>query len=222
MMNHLKHQRKETCKLKKSQKREQRKKTRNNSDSDMQNEKRFKNSRGETHTDSDDSSNIIVELIRGHKPPATKEETGHILSDSNVYSDVSAGSKKRQSAGKKEYHGSDSDRDIDSLTKDNRAPSTRVYNALKDTKAKHSAEDITYSSDSDEEWRIETKKSLHSMSSSESEDSSAGTKTKKKEPIKKASNNKKGHKPSDSSSGSSMFDAEMSKKDNKKGKKDES
>jgi hypothetical protein len=193
-----------------------------NADSDMEAGKSFKNSGQETHTNSDPSDMTVDQSVsqkesqKNHKK-GKAEKTELIVSDSAEELDVSAGNRKSKTV-KEESYGSASDVASDALTK------MRVANAVKGMKGKQSTEDSTDSSDVDEhkskKTSSETKTSYHCMSSTESEDSGAGTKTRKTEAIKKAPTKKKSHKSSGSSSDSSDSDEENSRKDKQeKGKK---
>jgi hypothetical protein len=135
--------------------------------------------------------------------------------------DNKAESRKSQRTGKKEHCRSDSDMDSKILMKMHSAATVRTADAVKGMTQKDTAENSTDSSDVDEDNSKErssnTKNSYHSMSSTESEDSSTRAKTKTDE-IKKTSANKRGN-ISDSNSDSSVSDDEKSKKDKKKEEK---
>jgi hypothetical protein len=202
--------------IKESQEDEGTNTSKKNSDFDTDDEKPLKNSSNESHTNSD-SSDIIV----SESTPAKTKKTERVSSDCGAELDVSKQIKKSQRTNGKEQCGSDSDMELDALTKRNAALSTRLSKAVKD---KGSAEDSTDSSDFEEDRSekrsIVTKVSYHSMSSSESGDSSAGTRI-KTGAIKTTSNKKKGNKSSAFSSDSPVTDDEICKKDKRKeGKKD--
>jgi hypothetical protein len=214
----------ERTEIKQIRKKQQGKETnRKKSDFDMEAEKPLNTSRQELHTSSDSSGMTFDQSMRQKKSQKNHkkgkaEKTKLTVSDSAEESDVSAGNRKSTKTVKKKNHGSSSDVASDALTK------VRVSNAVKGIKGKQSTEGSTDSSDVDEcrfkKKNSESKTSYHSMSSTESEDTVAGSKMRKLEAIKKASTKNKAHKSSDSSSDSSDSDDKNFRKDKQeKGKK---
>jgi hypothetical protein len=198
----------EQSEIKRSQLGEQGKKnSRDESDSDMADEKPFKNSKEE--------GSARRRKQQGAEKRAETEEKHSVSSDCSSELDVSA-ERKSVNADRKEHCLSDSDMDSNELTKVNSTANVRTADAAKGTTGKYIAENATDSSDIDEDKTKNRSSNImsSSMSSSESEDSSTRNKT-KKETSKKTSAVKRENRP-DSISGSSASDDERSKKDKKK------